>query len=838
MTAPGLSIPERFQTIVQEGPDRLAVRSPTTRWTYGELDAVSSRIAHALLRRAPDTRRPVLLFLETDAPLLAAMLGVLKAGLFYVPVDPGFPPERAAVLASLAGPSLVVTRRGLRDAATACAPEAAGVIEIDGLLKGSPEAPPLPSVPPESFAYVLFTSGSTGTPKGMVQTHRNVLANAARLAAGVHLNPEDRITLLTSASYGASVSDIYGALLHGAAVLPFDPRSVSPGAWRDWAAAEGITIWHSVPGLFRALARAVDDPGQLPVLRLFKIGGEPVTAADLDLFRQRFRVGTVFHVGLGMTELNVVCQWFATHDTACPGPVTPVGQPGADVAARLLGPDGEPTDQEEAELALVSTSLSPGYWGRPDLTAQAFQPAPGREDARLFRTSDLVRKLPSGDLLHLGRRDRQLKIRGVRVDAAEVEAVLRALPGVRDVAVDARPGPGGERALAAWIVAEGASPLPARSDLAAVLPPEAVPSWIMAVPELPTLGPGKIDRDRLPDPPMERRTSENPFVTPATPEETFVAAAFAGALGLTDPAAVGALDDFFALGGTSILSLDVLLGLERSLGRPVDAAVFLEDPTPRGIARRLATRREILEPLTDGQGDPVFFIPGHGGGEGPDLLQLARIARRAALPEPVLAFRLPSEITPSREALLERWTAALLERQSEGPWKLVAFCAGGSIGFSLAARLSRRGEVRLILHDALFPNPARRLRRFLRRLREPWGDDLLARLLHHLREARRQGLTRAFGYLQTRAHSATAGIQRMSTSTVRQMVGRQDTYLRLAFAERPAPWPGEAHLIVTPNRKDQDLPRLWRTVSPRLKVRHTGADAEGDTAAAFREILL
>jgi thioesterase domain-containing protein len=387
------------------------------------------------------------------------------------------------------------------------------------------------------------------------------------------------------------------------------------------------------------------------------------------------------------------------------------------------------------------------------------------------------------------------------------------------------------------VVPEKDSPLPARSDLAAVLPPEAVPSWIVAVPELPTLGPGKIDRDRLPDPPMERRASENPFVAPATAEETFVAAAFAGALGLSDPAAVGALDDFFALGGTSILSLDVLLGLERSLGRPVDAAVFLEDPTPRGIARRLSARRGVLEPLADGQGDPVFFIPGHGGGEGPDLLQLARLARQAAIPEPVLAFRLPPDLPETREALLDRWTEALLERQSAGPWKLVAFCAGGSVGFSLAARLSRRGEVRLILHDALFPNPARRVRRFLRRLREPWGDDLVARLLHHLREAARQGLTRAFGYLRARAHSAAVGVQRMSTSTVQQMVGRQDAYLRLALAERPAPWTGETHLIVTPNREGQDLPRHWRTVSPCLAVRHTGPDAEGGTAAAFRDLL-
>lgn len=836
-----MNLSERFQAVVRAGPSRLAVRSRTSSWTYEELDAVAGRIAHALLDRSPDPSRPVLLFLETDAPLLAAMLGTLRAGLFYVPVDPAFAPERAALLAGLAAPSLVLTRRGLRAAAELLAE---GVLEIDDLLIRGPEAPPVPairSIPPEAPAYVLFTSGSTGTPKGIVQTHRNVLANVGKLATGLRLTPEDRLTLLTSASYGASVSDIYGALLIGAAVLPFEPRAVAPDGWRDWVAAEGVTVWHSVPGLFRSLARAVDDPGQVPSLRLFKLGGEPVFAADLELFERRFREGTVFHVGLGMTEMNVICQWFATHGTECPGPVTPVGQPAAGTTALLLGPQGDPVEpaDDEGELALLSATLPPAYWGRPDLTAQAFRPVSGHSEERLFLTGDLVRRLPDGNLLHLGRRDREIKIRGLRVDAQTVENALRRLPGVRDAAVGLSSK--GERGLVAWVVPEEDGRLGMlRTELSAVLPSEAVPSWIVSVPELPTLGPGKLDRERLPDPPAGRRDLDAPFVAPETPEEERIARVFGEVLGI---GTVGALDDFFALGGTSLLSLDALLGLERAMERPVDPALFVEEPTPRGIARRLSDRRAILTTLSRGEGHPVFFIPGHGGGEGPDLLQLARIARRARLDGPCYALRFPVDtpagVPRTADDLLDRWREAVLEKQPEGPWRLAAFCAGGTLGVALAARLGRsgRGEPHLVLHDALFPTRSSPLRRFLRRLREPWGDDLIVRALHHLREAARQGWGRAFGYLRARTRSAAQGIERMRTATVQRMVAHQDAYLRLAVSCRPEPWPGRALLIVTPARRSRDLPRLWRRVAPRLAVLETGADTEGESAVGIREFF-
>ncbi len=696
------SIPDRFAAAARAFPTRLAVRGQTASWTYEELDALSGRIAAALLDRSPDGGRPVLLLMANDSPLLAAMVGVLKAGLFYAPVDAGFAPAAAARLAGLAAPSLVVAGRGLLAAARTLVPGVA-VVEVDELAAAggaaSRPAPRLPPVPATAFAYLLFTSGSTGTPKGILQTHRNVLANVARLGSGLRVVPGDRFTLLASASHGASVSDVYGALLHGAAVLPFAPRAVSPAAWRDWAAAEKITIWHSVPGLFRSLARAVASGGELPALRLCKLGGEPVFATDLELWKRGFREGGVFHVGLGMTEMNVVCQWFADHQTACPGPVAPIGRPAAGIGAVLIGPDGEPAAAADAgtegELGIVATTLPVAYWRRPDLTAQAFQPVAGSA-ARLFRTGDLVRRLPGGELLHLGRRDRH----------------------------------------------------------------------------------------------------------------------------------------------------DALLGVEQATGCAADMALFLEEPTPRGIARRLGGGRELLTQLAAhrgspaaGGGAPVFWVPAHGAGEGPDLLQLARLARLARLSGPSLVLRLPAELPPTSAALLDGWSAAVLARQRQGPWRLVAACAGGPLGFALAGRLSLHGEVLLVLHDAQFPGRARRWRRILRRLREPWGDDLLARLRHHLVELSRRRLAAALGYAAGRARSAARGWQRMATPAQQRLSARQQAYLRLSLECRLASWPGEALLVVTPARRAQLLPELWRRLSPRLAVSLTGADTEAESAAAIRDFF-
>jgi thioesterase domain-containing protein len=195
------------------------------------------------------------------------------------------------------------------------------------------------------------------------------------------------------------------------------------------------------------------------------------------------------------------------------------------------------------------------------------------------------------------------------------------------------------------------------------------------------------------------------------------------------------------------------------------------------------------------------------------------------------------DVPATPEALLEAWTEAVLARQPEGPWRLVAICAGGPLGFALATCLSRRGTVRLILHDAQLPTRTSRLRRLLRRLREPWGDDLLVRLRHHLRELRSRSLGAALSYFQARTRSAVTGLQRMATPTIKRMMEHQNAYLRLAQTCRLKPWPGETLLIVTPARRAQNLPSRWREFSSRLAVRETGEDAEQESAVAIREFF-
>jgi amino acid adenylation domain-containing protein len=827
--ATGTTIPDRFRDLVTAAPEARAITSATSEWTYAELADQAERIAAGVLGRST-TDRPVLLLLETDAPLIASMLGTLRAGAFYVPLDPELPADQAWHRVRLAEPCLVVTRSGLRSQAEAVAP-GLPIVEIDSLAP--PQATTWPSVSPSDPAYLLLTSGSTGDVKGVVQSHRNVLANVARLKQACRLTAGDRISLLGSASHGAAASDLFGALLTGAELLPLRPRTTSPSALRLWAVSRGLTVWHSVPGLFRRFARAVDAPTELPQLRLVKLGGEAVFASDLELFQRRFAPGVTFHVGLGMTEMNTICHWSADHSTTVTASVLPVGSPALGIDLLLFGEQGEEIGSGPGELGIVSDFLPDGYWRRPDLTERSFQRlSDGRQ---VFRSGDIVERSHEGVFLHRGRRDRQLKVRGLRVDGWEVEAALRRCPAVRDAAVDVRPNASGDPELTAWLVA-AESPLDfqdLRRQLAEKVPAEAVPSRLITVTDLPTTESGKIDLAALPDPgPVPIDTASTSGADHEAPLVEQIGAALASVLNLP---ALGPDDDFFASGGTSLTALDAALAIEKILREPVDLAVFLDTATPRSLATRLNGRRTLLTALTAGSdGPPIFFAPAHGAGEGPDLLQLARLARKIRFGGAAFALRMPWPPPADVEGLLVAWSDAIRLRQPVGPWHIVAACAGGPIGFGLASRLAGLGTVRLALHDALFPTPQRKIVVRLRRWREPWGDDLVARVLHHLRELPRRGLRKAGSYLRNLGRSVARGVERRESSTGQRLLGARDAYLQMSLRCPLEPWDGETLLVLTPTRQGRGLAEHWRSVAPRLTVRETGSDAENESATLLR----
>ena len=578
------SIPERFEQQVRRYPDRLAVKTKRHALTYEALNQAANRIAQAILAYRGAGPEPVALLLEKDAPLLAAIFGALKAGKFYVPLDPSFPQARTAYMLGNSQAGLVVTNSQNLALARELAQDARQLLNIDALDSRLSTADPGLGIPADSLAYIIYTSGSTGQPKGVVQTHRNVLHSIMNRTNDFHLCADDRVTFLSSASFSGAVKEIFGALLKGAALLPFDMREESVAHLAHWLRQEELTIYLSVATVFRHFVSTLTGEEQFPKLRLIFLASEPVYKRDVELYKKHFAASCILSDGFGTTEHAPARIYYFDKHTQMQHSVLPAGYPVEDTEVLLLEDGKEVGVNQIGEIALKSRYLSPGYWQRPDLTQAAFLPDPNGGDARIYRTGDLGLLLPDGCLLHLGRQDFQVKIRGHRVEAAEIETALLNAGNIKEASVVLREDRPGDQRLVAYLV-PAQKPAPTiptlRRMLAATLPGYMVPAAFVLLDALPLLPSGKVDRRALPAPDSARPALQSPFVAPRTPVEEALAGIWAEALNLDQ---VGIYDNFLELGGDSLLATQVLAQVIRTLQVEVPLRSLLASPTVADMA--------------------------------------------------------------------------------------------------------------------------------------------------------------------------------------------------------------------------------------------------------------
>ncbi|MCW5559534.1 MAG: AMP-binding protein, partial [Verrucomicrobiae bacterium] len=393
-------------------PDRLAVRDGDLRWTYAEVKSRADAVAAAVLEYLEDGPAPVALLFDVEAAVIPAIYGVLAAGKFYVPLDPTSPRARLQILLEDTGCRLLLTRGTAGERAAGW--PGVRVLDLDTLPAASaPPARPA-GLEPTSLAYVLYTSGSTGKPKGVIQTHRNILADMRRQGNDLSTEAADRYGLLFSAASSASACSIFGALLNGAAVACYDlkQRGIAPLA--SWFADHEISICDISVATLRLFAATLRGDERFPRMRLIAPGGEPLYRADIELCRRIFSPDCVIQNSLGTTETRTATQYFIGPGTPVDDALVPVGHAVEGKEVLLL--DAEGREADEGEIAIRSRYLSPGYWGRPDLTAAVFLPVPGSPEIVTYLTGDLGRRLPGGLLVHLGRKDFQVKINGYRVE--------------------------------------------------------------------------------------------------------------------------------------------------------------------------------------------------------------------------------------------------------------------------------------------------------------------------------------------------------------------------------------------------------------------------------------
>ncbi|GAC1405860.1 MAG: hypothetical protein NVSMB6_01110 [Burkholderiaceae bacterium] len=568
------SLFDAFTAVVRERGEGHAIEFDGIACSYNDLHARADSIAAAIAAQRSG-QAPVALLCNNPTHAIAAMLGALKNGNPFVALNPSDPPARMRQILGSCGARVLIADDAAATAATNDG-NCSLLLYQDAVSQVWPDYDAVPAKA-DSVAYVLYTSGSTGQPKGVVQNHRNVLHHALTFIDSIKIDRDDHISLFASLAYDAAMMDVFGTLLSGATLYPWPLSTRGLDGIGAWISAAQITVLHSTPAVFRAICASVSEQAVSSV-RIVLLGGEVARGSDLDCYRRLFRPCATLVNGYGPSESTLALQAFFTHASVCEHGSLPIGRPVAGTTIALVGPDGN-YDALRGEIEIVSPYVKLGYLSSaPDLDAC-------RELAhavRTHRSGDLARRLPDGTLLHLGRLDKQIKISGIRIEPAEIEAAIEAMEAVRAVAVVSRPWP--RQRLLAYVVATEGSSLTAEmvdGHLRQLLPDAMIPSHIVFVPDLPYLANGKVDLHALPEP-------EAALVVPPralTRKEQYVAGIWSDVLAINT--ALTPFDRFMHLGGTSLEALRVIATVQADLGIRCLPSTLLNNVTLEQFALKL-----------------------------------------------------------------------------------------------------------------------------------------------------------------------------------------------------------------------------------------------------------
>ena len=868
------SIPDRFEEIVRRYPHRCAVKEGVRAFTYDELNRAANRIAQAIIAQCGERNEPIALLFENSFEGITAFFGALKARKCVVSLAPSFPPTRLTQILDDSQARAIVTCTRHIELARMFQSQTRVVLNIDDATALSDENPGL-SVSADDLAALMYTSGSTGTPKGVIRGHRNFLHLWAVYTGTRAFTVNDRCSLVHSMSFGSAYSDVLPSLLNGAALLLFDLKAESMHRFAAWLQEEQVTVCHLPPLAFRSLASCLSGQNPLPDLRLLCLSGAPVTRLDFDLYKQHFTSSTVLAIVMGATEACTLSCANVDHHFTFPHEGTPIGHPHegrtillVDEQHRQVGPG------EVGEIAVKGRNLSLGYWRRPDLTREKFLADPGGGDERIFLTGDLGRRLPDGSFVHLGRKDSLVKIRGYRVELAEVEKALATHRDVREAAVVAWDRAPGEKSIAAYVVPrpDTTPSVQALQDcLKNAVPDYMVPSSFVFLASLPLVN-GKLDRRALPPPNHQRPALSSEYVAARSALESQLVTLWETVLG-TVP--IGIHDDFFALGGHSLLGARMIAEVHDALGADLPLRARFDAPTIAQFAKTIEAREEsrdyrrshignaeyLLELQAGDDRPPVFFFPGGGGGE-PEFFVYARLARSVGTEYPFYGLRARGAdgCTPphgSVAAMAADYLAEMRTLQPHGPYFLVGECFGGIVAYEVACQLQSNGEqvAVLVLMDTRRPTKRIYWRYRATRAFGPLGgfffDDTFPRhwkALWNLPYAKwipylgkhAEGAVRYLPSLWARQQSlrsrAETVLESDSTQGSRQRVIHARHRYRLTLRQhRPQPYAGPIELLVNEQYHQRDDPSLgWGTLGSGVVHIHK---VPGDHDSYLRELV-
>jgi amino acid adenylation domain-containing protein len=829
---PEATVDQVFEARAHERPQAVAVVTGERCLTYGELDRDANRLAHRLRTVGAGPGRLVGVVMDRGPALVTALLGVLKSGAAYVPLDPAYPRELLAFMLEDTAPVAVLTTTALLDTLPVARPTTLCLDTPPAALATEPDTRPDPAAGPDDLAYVMYTSGSTGRPKGVAVPHRAIL----RLLFGqryARLGPDETLLQLAPVSFDASTFELWGALLHGGRCVLFPERVPTPGTLADVIRRAGVTTVWLTASLFNAVVDTA--PQALDGLRQILTGGEALSPPHIARAQHRLP-GTAFVNGYGPTEATTFACCYPIPAPPAPTATSiPIGRPLANTDVYVLdrwrnlvpvGVDGE--------LYIGGAGLARGYWNRPELTAERFVPSPFAPGERLYRTGDLVRWRSDGTLDFRGRLDAQMKIRGHRVEPGEVEAALARHPAVREAAVAGVDGDNGKVLVAYVVPTDGAVPdaTTLRGFLADRLPPHMIPSAYVALPMLPVTPNGKLDRRRLPPPAPIARGPRAAGVAPRTALEAQLARLWEDLLGVQP---VGVTDDFFELGGNSLLAVRMVQQIGDLQGVRLPLAALYSSPTVERLAALLERGADHAVPAVvtlnaGGRRPPVFFFHGDMAGGG---FYALRVARRLGAEQPVHVVHplTGGSVLRSIEAMADRHLRDMRAVASHGPWRIVGYCNGGLVAYEIARQLAAAGEdVDVLALVAAAPNlrfkalhPLARRAATLVGLSAEYGEDLFGRFRSLAWRLRGLDGPRRLAVLGGTALDIARRVSRATLGRASRAEAPTtfERYFRAVMGYVPGPYPGRVILMWPedePRPDDADPTCGWRAVAARVDL--------------------
>ena len=841
-------IHELLEAQVERSPEAVAVVFEGKQLTYRELNQHANQLARFLSKLGVEPRAFIGICMERSLETVVAALAILKAGRAYVPLDPEYPKERLGFMLRDAQTSILLTQERLLErlpeSETRClcidtSWESIGQESKENLRSG---------VSADDLAYVIYTSGSTGTPKGVAVTHRAVNrlvmnTDYAQLTCG------DVVAQAANFSFDATTFELWGALLHGARLVVIPQEDVlSPTALAAQIENEGITAMFLTTALFNQLVENI--PSALGKLHHLLFGGEAVDPRRVKELLHKSPPKRLLHV-YGPTETTTFASWYLVKNVAEDAVTIPIGRPIANTQIYLLDQYLQPVPVGvPGELYIGEDGLALGYHNRPELTAEKFIPHPfsAERGARLYRTGDLARYLSDGNIEFLGRVDHQVKIRGFRIELGEIESVLSQHPALREIVVTARedvsgdpsaPLRAGKRLVAYVVPNQHRTPTTPelRSFLKEKLPDYMVPSAFVFLDALPLTPNGKVDRRALPSPEDGRPESEESYVAPRTPTEELLAAIWADVLKVER---VGIHDNFFDLGGHSLLVAQLFSRMRGAFKTDLPIRYLFEFPTVAGLAAKVVDQTQagagqndnatngwsyLVEIQTGGHRRPVFFFPGGWGNEW-QIIGLARLARQVGSDYPFYALQARSaEGVSKAQYRVEEMAADYLREiravQPQGPYFLVGECVAGAVAYEIARQLRAQGQEIALLGfmDSRRPTPLRYVRYRAARIKERC-QYYLARFSFHWTNMRRLDWRSRFSYVVSKTSGVAEGFSCYFSQVMHLERDHDDhaiqgtwsvgdSYAKTLLRYRPQLYDGQIAIFVSKRSHQRDPTMGW-----------------------------